>query len=570
MKYTSLLAALVLTLAGCSKDAMEPAVVADTVFIGNNIITMDEATEGAEAVALKDGKILVVGSRQAATAHIGESTEVIQLGDKALVPGFIDAHGHFSFVGAMADMVNLNPPPVGPVTNIASLQQAIRDFITERDLEEDQWIYGFGYDDSLLAEGRHPTRHDLDEVSTDIPIVITHVSGHLASANTKALDRAGITVETQNPPGGVIRREADGKTPNGVLEESATYKIRSSLASISSDELDGFSELVDRAVYEHVKNGLTTVQEGGANPTLVGKLRAVAAQKPLPVDLVAFPIGNGLESEALENFDYQTQYKDGIRVGGVKFMLDGSPQGRTAYMREPYDEPPQGVPHPKHYVAYPNIPLEAYEQRAQILLENKVPFITHANGDAAIDMVITAHDDAGITADDDRRSVVIHAQLTRPDHLAEYKRLGLVPSYFVAHTFFWGDWHRISFGDERALHISPLKSSQDLGIHYTVHNDSPVVPPNMMRLWWTGVERQTRSGFVLGADQRASPREVLYAMTQGGAYQYFEEDIKGSLTPGKQADLVILSEDPLAENATDLKDIAVLQTWARGKKVFEQ
>jgi predicted amidohydrolase YtcJ len=164
---------------------------------------------------------------------------------------------------------------------------------------------------------------------------------------------------------------------------------------------------------------------------------------------------------------------------------------------------------------------------------------------------------------------VIHAQLTRPDHLEAYKRLGLVPSYFVAHTFFWGDWHRISFGDERATHISPLKSSQELGIHYTIHNDSPVVPPNMMRLWWTGVERQTRSGFVLGPDQRVDPREALYAMTMGGAYQYFEEDLKGSLTPGKRADLVILESDPLA-GQKPIKDIAVEQTWARGQVVYSR
>ena len=557
-----------LGLAGCAKDA-EVVNPVDTLFLGDHIITMDDATEGATAVALIGDSIVATGSREELTKRIGPNTRVIELGERALVPGFIDSHGHFSFVGAMADMVNLNPPPVGTTKDIASLQQAIRDFIDERDLTSDDWVYGFGYDDSLLAEGRHPTRHDLDAVSTEIPIAITHVSGHLMVANTKALDRSGITSETPNPKGGVIRRDSDGQTPNGVLEEKATYIMRSGMSSINDNDPAAFAKTIDRAIQEHTSQGLTTVQEGGANPVLVEKFRALAKDKPLPIDLVAFPVGNGDSVEQLTAFRNETSYTNGFRVGGIKFMLDGSPQGRTAYMREPYSEPPDGVEHPKHYVAYPVITLEEYEKRAKVLLENAVPFITHANGDAAIDMVITAHEDAGITEADDRRSVVIHAQLTRPDHLEAYKRLGLVPSYFVAHTFFWGDWHRISFGDQRATHISPLKSSQELGIHYTIHNDSPVVPPNMMRLWWTGVERQTRSGFVLGPDQRVDPREALYAMTMGGAYQYFEEDRKGSLTAGKRADLVILESDPLA-GEKPIKDIAVEQTWARGQVVYSR
>lgn len=555
---------------GCTSEPASTTDPADTVFLGDNIMTMDDSTEGSNAVAVRGDTIVAVGSRDAIAEYIGTGTRVIELGDRALVPGFIDSHGHFSFVGAMSNMVNLNPPPVGTTKDIESLKSAIKSFIDERGSTENDWVYGFGYDDSTLAEKRHPTRHDLDAVSTEVPIVIIHVSGHLASANTRALDRAGIIVETADPSGGVIRREADGKTPNGVLEESATYAITSKIAGIA-DGTEGFDSIIDLAVQTHVEQGLTTVQEGGANAAeLVGKLRNVTEQHPLPIDLVVFSMGNGFSDDELQAFDYETTYTKGMRVGGVKFMLDGSPQGRTAFMREPYDEAPHGVPHPKHFVAYPVIPLEVFQPRAKALLERGVPFITHANGDAAIDMIIAAHDAADITASDDRRSVVIHAQLTRPDHLADYKRLGLVPSYFVAHTFFWGDWHRVSFGDERASHISPLQSTQELGIPYTVHNDAPVVPPNMMRLWWTGVERQTRSGYVLGEDQRASVRDVLYAMTQGGAYQYFEEDTKGSITPGKQADLVVLEQSPLAADAKPIKDIAVLQTWARGQKVFEK
>ena len=170
----------------------------------------------------------------------------------------------------------------------------------------------------------------------------------------------------------------------------------------------------------------------------------------------------------------------------------------------------------------------------------------------------------------DHRSVAIHAQLARPDQLLRFKELGIVPSYYSVHPYFWGDWHRLSFGEERASFISPVKATVELGIPYTVHNDSPVVPPDIMRLISITVNRQTRSGYVLGPDQRASVVEAIYAVTQGAAYQYFEEDEKGSITVGKRADFVILEQNPLLVDPQELGDIAIVETFSRGASVFRR
>ena len=261
-----------------------------------------------------------------------------------------------------------------------------------------------------------------------------------------------------------------------------------------------------------------------------------------------------------------------MRVAGVKFVRDGSPQGRTAWMTEPYQERPPGTP--ADYRAYPTIDPDFYRERAAELLRAGIPFIAHANGDAAIDLMIegVAKGLEAVRAEGkpvpDHRSVAIHAQLARPDQLDQMKALGIIPSFFVAHAFFWGDWHRKSFGDARALRISPLHSAEDRGLRFTIHNDAPVVPPDILRLLEIAVLRETRSGFVLGADERIGVEQAIRAVTLDAAYGYFEEDRKGSITPGKRADLVVLGADPRDVPPEAIGEIEIVETIARGRTVY--
>ena len=547
-------------LASCNNEPERAG--ADLVFRGANIITMEES--GAEAVAVVGDRIIAMGARIEIDRYIGSNTRVVDLGSRALLPGFIDAHGHFSAVARNLDLVALFPPPVGEVTRIEDVARLVREYIEERQIPPGELVQGFGYDDSLLAEQRHPTRDDLDRAAVNHPVVLRHVSGHLLAANSMALAQAGVNADTADPPGGIIRRRSGSVEPNGVMEETAM-----NLFARPPLSRDRYRELRRQAMDIYAGYGITTAQDSNLSPAYVETLREEAAASPFAVDLVSFITANNLSDEELAAVGHDPEYANGFRNGGVKFILDGSPQGRTAWLSQPYAEGPRGAP--EDYVAYPSYEPQAWRDRIGGLLDRGVPVLAHANGDAAIELMID-----GVAAalagrpPPDHRSVIIHAQLIRADQLDRLPALGIVPSYYAVHPFFWGDWHRRSFGEERAAFISPLRATLERNIPFTIHNDSPVVPPDVMRLLSIAVNRETRGGFVLGPEQRLSAAEALHAVTLGAAYQYFEEDEKGSIAPGKRADLVILGANPLTADPAELADIPVLETFAGGRSIFRR
>lgn len=558
------LAAAAVFLASCENTGPDPA-AADVVFVGEHIVTMDPGNSGASGVAVRGDTIVAVADREAVMAMAGDDTRVVELGDRALLPGFIDSHGHAAFSARLIDFVNVSSPPVGTAETVDDIVELLGEHVAATDPQAGEWVVGYGYDHSLLAENRHPVRDDLDRVSAEIPIYLLHVSGHLAVANSAALGAAGIDADSEDPPGGVIRRRPGSREPNGVLEETAASGILfERLAAIPDERYEGMlREMTDR----YAAYGITTVQDGYAIPDDIRAFRAAAAREPFAVDIAAYRGVNTISEEELESFRHDEDYRGGFRVAGVKFSVDGSPQGRTAWMTEPYTEGPEGAD--ADYTAYPTVDPEDFKRALAPFIEKGIPVLVHANGDAAIDLVIEGVAEAvGDGPVPDHRSVIIHAQLMRADQLDRAAALGLVPSFFSAHTFFWGDWHLESFGPERGENVSPTRWAVDRGVRFTIHNDAPVVPPDMMRLLWATVNRQTRSGHTIGPHQRLSVLEALHAMTLAGAYQLFEEDRKGSITEGKRADFVILGEDPLQADPATLKDISILETIARGQTVF--
>jgi len=544
--------------------------VADVIFLGTVLTLVDDDSE-ADALAIKGERILAVGRRTDVEEYRGPGTKIVELGEGALLPGFIDAHGHVTHVASFIDFANVASPPVGPVENIPQLQDALR---AQADATEDdpgrEWIIGRGYDESLLAEGRHPTRDDLDAVSNERPIFIVHVSMHLAVANSRALELAGISAATPDPNAGVIRRRPGTQEPNGVLEEHAAHAIFGILPPPTPESaMSGLA----KALRAYAANGFTTVQDGAGSLEGWALLEAADRAGILRQDVIVYPIW-AVADVFLESTAETRADADRLRLGGIKFVLDGSPQGKTAYLTLPYQVPPDGQD--STYRGYPTFADEDLASGIQKYAAQDLQIMAHANGDAAVDQLITALDSleaaepaASPEPRIDRRTILIHGQATRRDQLPDLARLGVVPSLFSAHTFFWGDWHRDSvFGPERGSAISPTASALAAGLPLTIHMDAPVLPPDSMRMIWATVNRRTRSGALLGGDERIPVMAAIAATTRTAAYQQFEEDEKGTLETGKLADLVVLDRDPRGVEPSAIAEIEIRQTWSHGERIY--
>jgi len=563
LKYAYGSAALALLMIPGLASAQE---IADTIYSGGPILTINDAALNAEAVAVKDGRIIAVGSVGDLNAHKGDATQMFDLEGRAMLPGFVDSHGHVVMGGLQALSANLLAPPDGEVKDIASLQATLSKWAEDNAevVDKVKMIVGFGYDNAQLAELRHPTRQELDEVSADLPIIIVHQSGHLGVANSKALEMGGIDTSSENPEGGVIQRGDDGE-PNGVLEEYAFFQVLVPLLSnLGAEGLEAFA----RAGADlWASYGYTTAQEGRSSASIVETLKKVDAEGDLPVDVVAYP--DVLEAKDYIKANVSKEYTGHVRVGGCKLTIDGSPQGFTALRDRPYYDPVGN--YPPGYAGYAAVTMEQVQDAVNWCYENGIQIITHANGEGASDMLIAA---LGVAqekyGDPGNRPVLIHGQFLREDQIDSYKTLGVFPSLFPMHTFYWGDWHRDhTVGPVNAENISPTGWVRQRGMMFGSHHDAPVAFPDSMRILSATVTRRTRSGDILGPAQRVDVMTALKAMTIWPAWQHFEEDDKGSIEVGKIADFVILSEDPTAVEPETLADLKVLVTVKDDKVVYE-
>ena len=564
-----MISSLVSAVAGLALLAPAPPSggTADTVYLHGGVITVDDAQPKAQAVAVKDDKILAVGSDAQVSALKGPATRVVDLAGKTMVPGFVDGHSHIADMVLGWNLTDLSPPPVGTVRDIAGLQAAMRGALA-RAAPGDEMLLGSGYDDSLLAERRHPTGAELDAVSASRPICVGHVSGHLAVCNGAALKRLGFVKGAPNPAGGVIARDASGE-PTGLLEEQAIFAVFAALPPMTPEAA---AKSFDEIQTYYASLGYTTAQDGQtASPATLAMLLKAQAEKRLKIDVAAYPKWTLAEKMvASGGVKIGGPYVNGLKFAGVKITEDGSPQGKTAYLDQPYFHAPHGAA--ADYRGYPIMPqaeLDAwYDKFAGLGWQVQ----THCNGDACIDMLLKAVEKAeathpGFAA---TRPVVIHSQVMRPDQLSAYRRLGVFPSFFAEHTFYWGDWHRDeTLGPARAAFISPTAAALKEGLHFSLHTDAPVVPPAPMHALWSAVNRTTRSGAVLGPDQQIAPMDALRALTIWPAWQHFDEASRGSITVGKKADLVVLGADPLSVDPATIKDIPILATIKDGQLVYE-
>jgi predicted amidohydrolase YtcJ len=542
---------------------------ADAIWSGGPIVTVNDAQPTAEAVAVRGGRIVGVGARADIERRFaGPATVRHDLKGRALLPGFIDAHGHVTGVGFQAVVANALPPPDGGNDSVEALQRTLREWMAANPWHREYGlVMGFGYDDSQLREQRAPTREELDAVSSELPVLVIHQSGHLGAYNSAALRKAGIDAATPDPAGGVIRRKPDSREPDGTLEETAHIGALMKLMP-ALGEAQQFALLkAGQALY--LRFGHTTAQDGRTSPSDLKMLPRAAARGVLQLDVVAYPdLLMAGDDPALKGPLHARTYRNGFRIGGVKLNLDGSPQGRTAWLSRPYFKPPPGQP--ASYAGYPTLKDEEAAAQVARAFRNGWQVLVHTNGDAAIDQFLNAVEAAGARLPAaDRRPVMIHGQTLRADQVDRVKALGIFPSLFPMHTFYWGDWHRDTvLGPERAADISPTGWLVQRGMRFSSHHDAPVALPDSIRVLSATVNRTTRSGKVLGPEHRVEPIVAIRAMTLWAAYQHFEESTKGSIEVGKLADFAILSEDPLSVPRERLGELKVMQTVKRGRTVW--
>jgi predicted amidohydrolase YtcJ len=543
--------------------AAEPP-TAERIFRGGPIVTVNTARPAAEAVAVAGGRIVAVGDEADVMRLAMPTTELVELAGRTLVPGFIDGHSHFFCCVDVQVQALCASPPAGPCTSVADVIAQLKKLQERRRIGPGAFVIGYGYDPDLLAERRPPTRRELDAAFPDNPAFIIHVSGHGAMLNSKALARFNVTAATPTPAGGVIGREPGSQEPTGLLFETAFLPIFSQIPSPPPDEQIA---LLEAGQQLYVRAGITTAQEGATNKQQLDLLRIAADRGLLDIDVVALPFVTEIDAIFGGRPPFtETDYTKRLRIGGVKIVADGSPQGKTAFFTTPYlTGGPAGQ---QDWRGEPSMPQAELSQLVKRIYDGGAQLFVHCNGDAAIDALLEAHRfAAGDDPARDRRTVAVHAQFIRRDQLEKFRAWSITPSFFTLHCFYFGDTHVANRGRTQADFISPFRSARALGLRCTNHTDFNVSPLDQLFTIHTAVNRTSRSGSVIGADERATALEALEAITIDGARQYREDHLKGSIEVGKLADLVILSGNPLTAEPSAIQEIRVLETIKEGRTI---
>lgn len=523
------------------------------IYYNGTILTMEDESPVAEAVVEENGKIAFAG-RMADIEGDWSRFEKVDLKGKTMMPAFIDAHSHFSATANSNLQISLDD-----AESFSEIADRIRAFIDERGVGEGEWINAKGYDHNNLKEKRHPDRFFLDICCPENPVVIQNSSGHMGVFNSKGLEIIGVNEDTKAPDGGLIGKE-DGVL-TGYMEENAFVEY---LKKVPMPSVEEFLKAYSKAQDYYASYGITTIQEGLMVKEMIPFYRSMLERGLLKLDVVGYSDVKDSD-KMMEEFAMSIgAYSRGFKLGGYKVFLDGSPQARTAWMREPYEGETE-------YCGYGTMEGSDLEAAIELALESELQLIAHCNGDMAIAQYIEklkkVRDHRSI---DKIRPVIIHAQLMGIDQLEIVKELNLIPSFFIGHVYYWGDIHIENFGEDRASRISPAKSSIERGVRFTFHQDTPVTAPDMLESVWCAVNRVTKGGKSLSIEERIDVLNALKAVTINSAYQYFEEDSKGSISPGKNADFVVLDSNPLEVDPMDIRGIKVIETIKDGKSIYRR
>lgn len=540
---------------------------ADTIFLGGPIVTVNSNNEEVEALAVKEGKIVALGQQAEIKKNwSGSKTKVIDLNGRTLMPGFVEPHVHIVLTsmveGLWLDLSNFTLPYDTLETISTKLRAALKN------IPPGGWLAGFGVDPSrtspFMAE---LTTEVLDKVSTDVPIFIVNQSGHIAYVNTKAFEVAGVTNKTPNPPGGGIYvKDAQGNLTGKLIEPPSYLPFQAKMPVPTQAQL---IEAMRKTTKRLATKGITTSAEitVGANLGLdneLGLYQYLMANGGLPVRVRAYLYGSAIPKGF--NAIKPNQGDDRLRFVGVKFLADGSTQGLTAALNEPYTYP-AGTEN-KGSLNY----------KTETLLNDMRPYFDqgwqisiHANGDRAIDQALENYSTllAGVAQPEKRRLRIEHFTITKPEQLIQTKKLGVVPGFTIGHVHYWGEpFHNQIVGPARANRIDASASMKKEGIRFAYHSDSPVSPYGPLKYITQGVTRVWQSPLerVLGPKERVSVDDAIRAVTIDAAYQMMSDHEVGSLEAGKLADFVVLEKNPRTTAPAQIADIKVLETWVGGQR----
>ena len=529
---------------------------ADTAYINGKIITMDENESIAEAVAIKFSRFVKIGSTEEINKIVGEDTSVIDLHGMTVVPGLIDSHCHMMAVGAQRrKYVDLSQE--AGIHNIDDLVERLRDRAAVT--PKGKWILGHQEDDSKLAEKRHPTRWELDEASTEHPIMISTVGGHFYMTNSLAFKQAGVNKDTKDPVGGKFDRDKNGELVGWLHEKALDIILPDEVTEPTREEArEGAREVLT----ECAEVGLTCVYDTVDKYQIRAALD-LANSGELPIRM-RMDIGIDLFPTLHKLGIYRGLGDDWLRVCGLKFFFDGAISARTAAVTEEYLNKPgfYGVMATTREIATKTI-MDAYKEGYRIS--------AHANGDRAIEMYLDIIEETQKSYPrKDPRNRDIHCTVITPKLVQRIKKLGILPTIFGPYVYYHGDKLIPAFGEERLERMFAARSFLDSGVKIAAHSDHPCAPyPPLMAIHGL-VNRRTKAGKPIGQSQKVSVMEALKLYTIHSAYQQLDEDKLGSIEEGKLADMVVLGEDILTVKTETIKDIPVMMTIIDGDVVYQR
>ncbi len=529
-----------------------------TLYFNGTILSMDGANSTPEAVLTQGEHIFAVGAETELRQQMSDGVREYDLSGKTMLPAFIDPHGHFPDPGFIKLFrVDLSSAPRGDCADIPQAIERLKARAAHTPVGE--WVMGVSFDNTAIAEGRMPTRSELDQVSPDHPVWVIHASGHNGTANSVALKMQGITEDTPDPLGGRYGRDPETGALTGLIEGIAAMGPMGDTDFLIDREK--FWQGFDATRDEYLEHGVTYAQNAWATREMLEHFASLPVDQDPGIDLMLLPIGE-MEPELTQG-DTPLEWPGNphFTLGPRKLFTDGAFQLQTAFLSQDYHQPidenaPRGMPYTD---------INEHHKQVKKLHDMGFQIHCHCNGDAGAEIFIDAVEAAlKDTPRQDHRHTLIHGQVLRDDQLQRMARLGMTVSFFSAHIHFWGDRHYENFlGPERAENISPAASAEKFGVRYTLHNDAAVTPTRPIHLAHCAVNRITASGRQLGETQKISVLSALRAQTIDAAWQVFQEDTRGSIEIGKVADFAILSTDPRTD-ATTLQDVCVTATIRNG------